>query len=457
MHYLEPMWLAYLFFFLTLLIYSIYGERSLLMPEMRVNILFLLLAPWAARWNRPIRFPRAFFLIAVAALIWVFTQAYLGAGGFSSAGTRWSAWHDQLNYYNMLAKIRAGTFGSNDFTYGLGYPLLAALFAWTCPSDPYFPLNLLCYVAMVILGFRVLQQLKMPWGWSLLVCAWFAMNPFLPQVSVVPWSSTPSMVAAAVITLIVLKTELRWQHYLAFGISAGVLFASRYVDVMFALPAGLYLIAREIRLRRTRWMMQLAPGLIAFLVIVSSVFVAHKVYFGGFLRNPYQFHLRSESGLTEGDPSYYTNRFGIKAAANLYAQLIESKSVDPQYQDAKHLKHSLFMIAPLFLFFPAGLFLLYRDHPENRSSLLALIGGGILFLVIYGVHPGTLPGCLKFGSLHYFKPVSILFLIGSAYYFWRTFRAQRPIRLIGLGACNLAIYLFLNLFFSAAGIVAKLR
>lgn len=440
--------IVYLILFAVYGLYFWYAERSLLKVEQRIFLVYLALLPWAVRASMPAILksrPAVRHLFSGAAILivgWRLLEKSIRMGSLDPRQPHKLSGIDQWNYYNMAEKISDWSLAAKDYTYGIAYPALGAAFAWLTPTDPFLPVNVICFVLTIAWTYRAMLELGLPWGLCISSAGLFAFAPYLLSFSIAPWSSTLSMACfAGVVYLCFKKKALTVWDYLIFGGATGLMFAARYADVVLSAPLGAVLIAQEWKRSGSRAPRKVLPGVLLALLLIGGVFYSHKAILGGYLRNPYQWHHHPNATTTDGDFSYYLTRLGPVMVVSPYSQLIESKTADPEYQTLHHLKESLFQRHLLFLFAPAGLLLLWRGRRIDRARYAGLLAGAGLFFLIYASHPGTCSSCLVFSSLHYFKSLSILFLISGAYFMYLLFRhpEEHP-RLLRYGLGNLAVY-----------------
>lgn len=430
------------------------------LPERQASWIFLGVLSWMAsrtyRERAPGRFsnfadllrrkaPRSWLGLGWALLAVFFIYRYWQAGGFGGVFTRYEPFMDQGHYFNMAEKIRTWNVGPRDYNYGLGYPGLAAATSWIWPRDPFLIVDCLCYSGGISLFFLILRQLGLPRGVALLVCLYAALNGYWIAYMLTPWSSSATFVAYAAALWVSLKPDRSSRDYLTFGFAAGILFVARYVDVILVLPIGIALIWTEIQsIGIERTLRKVAGGVLISTVIFGGVLLSHRLILGGYLETPYRWHTHPGEQTTDADLHYYLRRSLASVVFHLQGQLVEARSGDPHYAQALPTKETLFVVNPLMLFAPAGLFLVMQDwrrRGQPRRIAWGIAVGLALFLLIYGLHPGTAPGCKIFGSLHYFKAPSILFLAGGCIYCWRLMTGYTERwRLLALGAGTLLWY-----------------
>ena len=383
------------------------------------------------------------------AIIW-FNKYYLDAGGFRDNKPAFMGFSDQSSYYRMINSLVNGTFERSDYLYGLGYPVLGAVFYHLYENDPLFYVNFICYLLIIIYFYNFSKYFFKRELHVFLITALLVINPYLVEYLVVPWTSTITLMTYSYSLYIFLKQKVTVFEYALLGLCAGLAFATRYVDIILFLPIGIYLLSSEIITYKFKGLLRILPAIVISFSIALGVFYSHKVYFGDYFENPYKLHHHPSDKYTDGDFSYYYSRLGANIIENIYGQLVEGKSpMGFAYQDSiyKELMESVFQKNFLFLFFPAGFILMLMNKPHLRLKLSALLIGVLLFLFIYSLHPGTCSGCMIFQSTHYFKPLIPLFMIGGCYYIVLILSGSYDyMKLFLLGALNLLIYIILAMF-----------
>ena len=99
------------------------------------------------------------FISVLLAIIW-FNLYYYDAGVFRDNIPAFMGYSDQNSYYRMINSLVSGTFGRSDYYYGLGYPMLGAVFYHLYENDPLFYVNFICYIIIIIYLYNFRASLK---------------------------------------------------------------------------------------------------------------------------------------------------------------------------------------------------------------------------------------------------------------------------------------------------------
>ena len=241
----------------------------------------------------------------------------------------------------------------------------------------------------------------------------------LTEYFVVPWSTTISTVSFLAIMYIALRNNpISFLDSILSGLSLGLTFAARYVDVVFLLPLALYPILKmDFRsIGKGKTLSQIAKaslGLLLFFVIVVGVLASHYYYFGSIFKTPYHLHGRPGTNLSDQHIEVYQPKVIMD---HLFGQFINPNTFHAREMETipKRLRTPLLERSFYLILAPIGIaYLMLRG---GFLLLFPCLIGGILALMIYGMHPGTAPGCLQFHSLHYFKMwypfLTIMSLVG---------------------------------------------
>lgn len=144
-------------------------------------------------------------LLAISAVyfLYFYMQYPHRPGAASDLG--WAGWGDQSHYLKEARAIRAGDLRSSQYSYPMGYPMVAAPFVNALPNDPFLPVNLAAFVAVVGLFFSTARRfVGRPIAFLAGLFLVLATTP-LVMYTVEPWTSTPAVVTVA------------WWSYIAFA------------------------------------------------------------------------------------------------------------------------------------------------------------------------------------------------------------------------------------------------
>lgn len=305
--------------------------------------------------------------------------------------TGWNGWSDTGAYLKEARAIRAGNLDPSQYAYPMGYPLAAAPFVDLLPKDPFLPVNLASYLAVVGLFFAtarrfVGKQLAFVGG-LLFVLA----SPVLAYTSV-PWSTTPAILTVS------------WLAYTVFG--------RRRVDLLAVTIGGLLLgwtyMARGggewVLLApfglAVMWQHRRDPGILAragLLVAILVAFVGLNALWTRAIFDTFQHpYLKTVAKVGfEWD----------KVPTSLWGTLVYSGRRGDYW-------------APLGLqglwlvFAPAGVYIAARRR--DAVVHLGMLASIVLGLVVVGAFYAFEAGALKYNCLHYVKlwlPVLALYAL----------------------------------------------
>lgn len=319
-----------------------------------------------------------------------------------------------LRSARVLAKFRLPA-TPPEYFYGLGYPILGALFTKLgFRGDPFAPADVLLFGGMCSLTFVLaVRLLRVVFGVvSLLVGAFIVAivvfsTPLL-QFFVTPYNS--ALIVFLLLAVLVLATSARtmtWRRGIAIGLLLGWIFATRYGDVVFAgLPVAAAALVRP-RSDRVRLVLGAAIGLFSIVAVV-----AYTQYhaFGNPLLTPYHFHTRLTPGLGNDQslknyrlrwiPSHF---IGVFITGRLNGVRVDR---DPM----------LFQF-PLLPFVPIGVVVLLRRAGRARAVWIATTLAFVLSSLFYLSFIAGGAGDLVFGNLRYWAmwyPLwAILAVIGA--------------------------------------------
>ncbi|WP_010185225.1 hypothetical protein [Sphingomonas sp. PAMC 26605] len=133
-----------------------------------------------------------FALLALAYLLTVWRVVGL-PGLRDPALLYWHDWQDQALYVRSASALAAGNFDPAVHYYPLLYPLLGMPFLSVWPSQPFFCVDLACYL-LAFAGFRsVARAFGVPvWGAALLFAATTLAQFGIAKLWIEPWTTTPS-------------------------------------------------------------------------------------------------------------------------------------------------------------------------------------------------------------------------------------------------------------------------
>ncbi|MDY0039996.1 MAG: glycosyltransferase family 39 protein, partial [Desulforhabdus sp.] len=226
-------------------------------------------------------------LITASLLGYSFYREYVSLGG-TSEPTVFRSWCDQFAYYKMLDLLKAGQFKSEVYFYGLGYPILGYAVSWLYPRDPYYVVNLVSFLAVYFLIYKMLDRFTDNKLLAYLAATLYALFPFPRTFIVEPWTSTVSLTCYSAAIVTCLKEKLGWLDWLLMGLLTGLIFAARYVDIVLLIPVWLCFFGRAFSTHNMKSIAAIAAGGCVTILIIFSVAYTHKMYLGGYFQTPYK-------------------------------------------------------------------------------------------------------------------------------------------------------------------------
>lgn len=239
------------------------------------------LVSWASRHR---------ILLALAAFSALFfSYTYLlqpnRPGAYPDPKISWNYWHDQGAYLKETRAIHS--LGSNpaDYGYLFGYPLLAAPFAGILHNDPFFVINLVVFVFVIVMT-KVISDHLLGRPWGLLVAGSLLLATPLTFLTVVPWTTTATL--PAIIYLMYLVFVKDRFSYLDSTVLA-LLFVLAYMargggEVFVMVPLGLSLLWKFRKEPQIWSKTALAAAILAVGVIGNGLWT--KAIFGSYI-HPY--------------------------------------------------------------------------------------------------------------------------------------------------------------------------
>ncbi len=302
----------------------------------------------------------------------------------------------------MATSIAHGSLGR--FQYPPGYPFLAWLSWWLDPSDPFFALDLILFVVFVHCCWRIFGVFLSSASMRLLAA--IALATFAVLLFEIPWTTSASACALAVVMYIVLCRPMTLPWGIAAGAAVGAMFAARLVDVAIG---GCLLAAacgeawwRDRRLPSRflgGWALACAPAMAAVMTVnmrLSGTWLGSYFY----------------AALGQGSSPLFSLPF------KLYGYFI-----DPLLFQGEKLSyaHSVAVALPVFVLAPGGMALLWRSQRRVAILFLAVVAG---WAPIYAPFVAVSGLTVRFGSAHYAK---VLFpvLAGAAFFAIAEFAAGR--------------------------------
>ena len=323
-------------------------------------------------------------------------------GGFYGVGP-----HGQPDQYFYLRTARVFShwkfpFGSSEYRYGLGYPILAVPFIWLgAHADPFAPVDALAFGATLAFTFVLGTHLSPLPGRRAAIAlglagavAVAASSPALGIASV-PFN-TNVVVPLGLFVLVVAtsRREVTVGRAVAMGLAVGWILATRYLDAVFlGLPVLALAVASPPRQRRR---VVLGSGA-AFAVMVVLVLASQQYAFGDFMTTPYHFHDRG-SGATN-DQSIH--EYKLANIPNHFAgEFITGKDDHGVRQPRNPILHDF----PLLALAPVGAYALWKRRAHRRGVWMTAVAASAIGGAFYLSFIAGGGGDLKFDNERYWAP-----------------------------------------------------
>jgi hypothetical protein len=323
---------------------------------------------------------------------------------------------DQRAYYEMLIQILARNFSTENFYYGLGYPLLAVFAAEISPANPLQFVNMLCLGASVFFLGKLLEKFCSSFMAAFFLIIALVLNPFFIQETIRPWSTTPVLALYAASLYASISFEKMGSRFLLLGFAIGWIFATRYLDVLLLAPLWVFYLLKICRQKVKSEVVYFVVGSSIGFIITAGVLYSHYHYFGSIFTTPYSHHHQLDGTTDESLVSYF-NHLGIPMLVNVYGSLVDPRTTSWSWGFGPNSPGVIPVFARFIAFYlsPIGLYLIYKNRVLPLQLMRSIIAGITLFLLVYSTHPGAYPGHLRFGSGHYFKTLFPVFLAGTGY------------------------------------------
>ncbi|MCU1466543.1 MAG: hypothetical protein JWM72_2471 [Actinomycetia bacterium] len=370
---------------------------------------------------------RRVLLIVGCAALFAFGAAYYTSparpGRTSAEG--YYGWADQLNYRLEARALRDGVLPGidynydkrhpqpsydarrrplYDYSYGLGYPLLAVPTTFVgMRSDPFALPDALIFVAEIVIVFILGTRLR-SLAFGLLAAGALAFATPLLDFTVLPWNTSVTTLAILVALLVATDPdEHPVGHGVALGVAVGVCFAARYVDAVF--PAAIGTVG--LLSRRPRALRPLLGAAALTLALAIPVLWSHAVVFGSPLTTPYAHHERD--GTNASDQS-----LGAFDPGRAPRSFVED-FVTGEYNGARTQGRPMLAAFPWAVFAPVGLFALFRERRPGRLLYAVAAGVSVVGSAFYLSFWAGTGRDLAFYNLRYFVMWVPLWALLSVY------------------------------------------
>jgi len=323
-------------------------------------------------------------------------------GGFYGVGP-----HGQPDQYYYLRTAQVFShwkfpFGSAEYRYGLGYPILAVPFIWLgAHGDPFAPVDALAFGLTLALTFVLATHLSpfparratIAFGMAGTVVVALA-SPAL-SIASTPFN-TNVVVPLGLLVLVIAtsKHEVTVGRAVAMGVAVGWILATRYLDAIFlGLPVLALIVASPPAQRRR---VVLGSGA-ALAVMVALVLGSQQYAFGDFMTTPYHFHDRG-SGATN-DQSIHEYKPG-----NIPRHFVTEFVTAEDDNGVRQPRNPILYDFPLLALMPVGAYALWRRRMRARGVWMTAVAGSVIGAAFYLSFVAGGGGDLKFNNARYWAP-----------------------------------------------------
>ncbi|TPG54918.1 hypothetical protein [Sphingomonas glacialis] len=341
----------------------------------------------------------------------------------------WHDWQDQALYVRSASALAAGNFDAAVHYYPLLYPLLGMPFLSVWPSQPFFLIDLACYL-LAFAGFRSVARAfgVLTWGAALLFAATTLAQFGIAKLWIEPWTTTPS---AALLWLALgamarlwgglpgtrdaTASSSRWPAAIL-GIALGLIAFARPGDAIIGAIIALSAAAALYRARDGRAVITAVASFAIAFGLIATLY--GRIY--GAAPSPYML---------------YSAQYGFNFAWLGWKAYVVL--VDPHGWFGEGM--GLLEYAPWLLLGGAGLIAAcVATPPARRPVTLAVAAAGVIYSVLMLAYVDLLPtGLWRFNNLHYFKWVLPLFGLFALRFVLDVRR--RPVLLVALAPVLLAL------------------
>ncbi len=195
----------------------------------------------------------------------------------------WLEWHDQGYYYRMLSELASGFLTSENFRYGMGYPILAVPFYYLVGKDALFIPNLVFFGATLSFSFAIFRSLTNNLTSKIAILLLIFGTTF-PYHHVIWWGHGTVIFCFMLVSYLSLKTDISNKALIAIGLATGYSFFTRYAEIIVFLPMIVFLFWRK----KSKAFALVILGIIP---MILATFFAHWIIFGNPLMTPYRVEL----------------------------------------------------------------------------------------------------------------------------------------------------------------------
>lgn len=279
----------------------------------------------------------------------------------------WWGWSDQGQYWRSAQELSSFHLSREHYWYPLGYPLMGAVFFRLMPDHAFLIPDLLCFVGILSLFYRICREFMSSWeAVGLTVVAILLPKSIFTDSLVVPWSTTPAhLVIYSVIVLLIFNKP----HFVNYAVSSLLLALMpwfRAGDMVYVLPVFvMHLWSEYCRdgLGRCGTKVALTVSLLA--LSVGSVAVLNAHVFGN-VATPYM----KVASITVG-----AGLEGLLKKA--YSVFISAVSISASHEPM--MIHRF----PWLVLVPPGIYYLLKKYSIKHLGWIGAIAGCIGFYLSY--------------------------------------------------------------------------
>ena len=314
-------------------------------------------------------------LFLMAIILYLFM--YLVYGGFNGHSGRSigndiiNVWFftgsDQSSYYKMILKIVNGEwfYGGyrGDFLYPLGYPLLGSLGYFIYKDNPFFLINIIVYVTMLItIYYSVNRYTNKVFALS----AFFILamqtpilniNDWFMKSMILPFNNIVSFLASSVILYyLFIDRKLNKKELFLVSFVISLVLLSRYGDVIFFVFPLAYLVFRKSSVNIYKSM--LISG-IPLLITVLGILYTHNLFYGDPFTTYHNF---------TGKHEFWFHPFAFDVSFYKFIEMF----FFPFMSDNSNYSSFLLSMAYV-IFLPFGVYYLWKEKRKKIEVILILV------------------------------------------------------------------------------------
>lgn len=328
---------------------------------------------------------------------------------------------DQSAYYRMVLKIIDGKwfFGgfNGGYYYPIGYPLLGALGNFFYKTNPFFIINLSCYVIIIYFVFKILKEHTNIFLAFIAITFIGLQSPMISiddqfmRSMIFPYNNVISISASAMtLYYLFINRKIKIYELLILGIIIGWVLVSRYGDVIFFIIPLLYFsIFKSEKKHIHSLLIAFSPMLIFFIFIL---FLNH-IFYGNMLTTYYSF---------SGKHKYWFHPFAFDVHFFRFLEVFLFPFISSNRKLASFLLPMSYVI-----FIPYGIYYLIRIKKYYYETIIALLF--IISNILYFTSTDAATGLqIIYDCFRYFS-VSIPFLVFFSFLgiYFTTFHFRKQI------------------------------